>query len=119
VANFARLCFEEPFRAFFPVGFILGFLGVAVWPLFFLGGISTYPSTVHARLMVEGFLTCFVFGFLGTAGPRVMSVPHFSGGEVLRPLVAILAANALHLCGKHTLGDASFLVAWFSSRVRS
>ena len=56
-------------------------------------------------------MTCFVFGFLGTAGPRVMSVPHFSVGEVVRPSVAILAANTLHLCGKHMLGDALFVCA--------
>ena len=109
--GFARLCSEEPFRAFFPVGFALGFVGVLLWPLFFLGELSTYPSTAHARLMVEGFMSCFIFGFLGTAGPRVMSVPPFSSGEVVGPLVAVIAACALHLLGEHTLGDGFFLAA--------
>lgn len=108
---FAQLCFEEPFRVFFPVGITLGFAGVLLWPLFFLGAISGYPSTAHARLMVEGFMSCFIFGFLGTAGPRVMSVPHLSGAEVARILLAVVAACMLHMLAQHVLGDALFLIA--------
>ena len=101
---------EEPFRVFFPLGLILGAIGVALWPLFFLGGTSVYPATAHARLMIEGFVSCFVFGFLGTAGPRVMSVPHFSRGEVSRVLVLLIAATVAHLVGRHTAGDGLFVV---------
>src|SRR5688500_16600214 len=105
------LLWEEPFRIFFPVGLLIGFLGVALWPLFFLGLIETYPNISHARLMVQGFLACFIFGFLGTAGPRVMSVQHFSRTEILRLLILLLAACILHLGAFHALADGLFALA--------
>ena len=108
-AGFVGLSREEPFRIFFPLGLIFGATGAALWPLFFLGGISVYPATAHARLMIEGFVACFVFGFLGTAGPRVMSVPPFSGAEVSRLLIGIIATVVTHLFGWHTSGDALFV----------
>lgn len=107
----AELCWEEPFRIFFPVGFLIGGIGVLLWPLFYFGLIETYPSSSHARLMIEGFVACFMFGFLGTAGPRVMSVQHFTGWEVLRILALILTATTAHLCNRHAVGDGLFLVA--------
>ena len=107
-AAFVRQTAEEPFRIFFPFGLIIGFAGVSLWPLFFLGAISTYPATAHARLMIEGFVTCFIFGFLGTAGPRVMSVPHFSGAEVSRLMVLVVATTLAHLVGRHVAGDGLF-----------
>jgi hypothetical protein len=56
---------DEPFRVFFPVGFLLAVVGALLWPLFFWGAIVTYPGMMHARLMIEGFMACFIFGFLG------------------------------------------------------
>ena len=108
---FGRLTREEPFRVFFPLGFTFGALGVSLWPLFFLGAIDTYPAIAHARLMIEGFVTCFIFGFLGTAGPRVMSVPHFSSAEVSRLLVLVIGITVAHLRGWHTAGDGLFVGA--------
>jgi uncharacterized protein involved in response to NO len=110
-AGFVRLSREEPFRIFFPLGLIFGATGVALWPLFFLGAISFYPAIAHARLMIEGFVACFVFGFLGTAGPRVMSVPHFRGSEVLRLAVLVSAAVVAHLTGRHIQADGLFATA--------
>ena len=109
-AQYVRLCAEEPFRIFFPLGALLGFTGVLLWPLFFAGVIVTYPGIAHARVMIEGFMSCFIFGFLGTAGPRVMSVRHFSSGEVMRLIVALLASIGAHLAGNHALGDLLFVV---------
>ena len=108
-AAFVRQSAEEPFRVLFPLGLVIGALGVSLWPLFFLGAVSVYPATAHARLMIEGFVGCFVFGFLGTAGPRVMSVPHFSAAEILRIVVLLLAATMAHLSGWHIAGDGLFL----------
>ena len=109
-AAFVRQSAEEPFRIFFPVGLVIGLVGVSLWPLFFLGAISVYPATAHARLMTEGFVACFVFGFLGTAGPRVMSVPHFRVGEVSRLLLLVAAVTIAHLLGFHTTGGGLFTV---------
>ena len=84
----AEHLWNEPFRVFFPVGFLLALVGVLLWPLFFWGATATYPGMMHARLMIEGFLACSIFGFLGTAGPRVLSARYFSRGEVLRLIAA-------------------------------
>jgi uncharacterized protein involved in response to NO len=69
---------KEPFRIFFAIGLILGIVGVSLWPLYYVGLLTAYPGTSHARLMIEGFMASFVIGFLGTAGPRITSTSHFS-----------------------------------------
>src|ERR1017187_897825 len=60
----------DPYRIFFPLGIVLGLAGVAVWPLFFFGIISGYWGISHAFIQSDGFLFCFVAGFLLTAIPR-------------------------------------------------
>ncbi len=101
---------EEPFRVFFPVGALLALLGVALWPLYYAGLLAEYPSVLHARLMIEGFFASFIIGFLGTAGPRITSAPHFSRTEVLLLLTLDLLAAGLHLGGAHRAGDFLFVL---------
>lgn len=99
-------CCEEPFRVFFPIGALLAVLGVALWPLYYAGALVEYPSILHARLMVEGFMASFIIGFLGTAGPRITSAPYFSRSELLLLVipsvllaVPIISAKASGLSG--------------------
>ena len=73
--HFFALCPAEPFRIFFPLATLRGISGVSLWPLFFAGLHKFYPGVMHSRLMIEGFLAGFVFGFLGTAMPRLLSAP--------------------------------------------
>lgn len=117
-ARFLSLCPAEPYRVFFPLGVFLGIAGVSLWPLFFSGlHHSFYPGLMHARLMIHGFLGAFVFGFLGTAMPRLLGAPHLRPWEVWT-LVALQAVTAgLHIAGHRLLmvhpilwGDAGFLV---------
>ena len=103
-------CCEEPFRLFFPIGALLGVLGVSLWPLFYGGVLVTYPSVAHARLMIEGFMASFVIGFLGTAGPRITSAPHFSRNEVVALFTLDLLAAGLHFGGSNRAGDFVFVV---------
>ena len=105
-----RLVCEEPFRIFFPAGVFLGVTGVLLWPLFYWGFGIPYPSVAHARLMIEGFMASFIFGFLGTAGPRMTSAPHFSLCELGTIFTLDLLAAGFHLGGVHRLGDVCFLV---------
>jgi uncharacterized protein involved in response to NO len=102
-------CCEEPFRLFFPVGALLGVLGVSLWLLYYAGLIITYPATAHARLMIEGFMASFIFGFLGTAGPRITSTRHFSRGELITLLTLDLFSAGLHFGGSHRAGDIFFV----------
>lgn len=73
----------EPFRVFFPLGIFASFMGVLVWPAVFHGWIPYYPLEAHMRWMVLGFAGCFITGFLGTAGPRLLGANPWSRGELL------------------------------------
>ena len=101
-------CCEEPFRIFFPIGAVLALLGVALWPLYYAGAVAEYPAILHARLMIEGFMASFIIGFLGTAGPRITSAPHFTRTEVLVLVTLDLFAAGLHFGGSHRAADFLF-----------
>lgn len=100
---------QEPFRVFFPVGLLLGAIGVSLWILYYAGIIASYPGVSHARLMIKGFVASFVIGFLGTAGPRLTETPHFSRAELFALLTLDLFAAGLHLGGSNRAGDALFV----------
>jgi len=108
--QFLRVCCEEPFRVFFPTGALLGVFGVSLWLLFYSGAGIAYPNIAHARLMVEGFMASFIFGFLGTAGPRITSAPHFSLSEVGIIFTLDLLAAGFHIGGADRVGDICFVV---------
>jgi len=98
----------EPFRIFFPTGLLLGAVGVSLWLVFYLGLTRDYPNITHARLMIEGFMASFIFGFLGTAGPRLTSTPAFSFAELSILFTLDLLAAGLHLGGSHRAADVCF-----------
>lgn len=104
-----QLFCEEPFRVFFPVGLILGIVGVSLWPAYYAGLVIAYPATAHARLMMEGFMASFIIGFLGTAGPRITSTSHFSRRELIALLTLDLLSAGLHFGGAHRSGDILFV----------
>src|SRR5213596_396275 len=96
--SFFALCCGEPFRIFFPLGVLVGISGVSLWPLFF-GGMhhSFYPGVMHARLMIEGFMGAFIFGFLGTAFPRLTGTPHLSRKELWTVLALYCVTVGTHI----------------------
>jgi uncharacterized protein involved in response to NO len=98
----------EPFRLLFPLGVLIGIGGVLMWPLFVWHFTSTYPGVEHPRVMIEGFLTCFIVGFLGTALPRLLDVPRFTLGETFAFAAALLAVAVCHWCGRLLWGDPLF-----------
>ena len=101
---------REPFRIFFPEGVFAGILGVTLWPLYLTGVTSFYPGQAHARIMAYGLFGGFIFGFLGTAMPRMLSAPPLGTRNVLvlfcLHLAMLLALAAEKIFG----GDSLFLV---------
>ena len=84
----------DAYRIFFPLGVLIGIAGVAIWPLYYFGITAGYSGRSHAFLQVDGFLYCFIAGFLLTA------IPRFTGTEGPSrrsqwTLAAILVAAAL------------------------
>lgn len=108
--NFFALSVAEPFRIFFPLGLLLGAIGVLLWPLFVWHAISFYPRDAHLRLMIEGLMGSFILGFLGTAGPRLLDARPFAAIETYLLFALQLATATLHLNQKRNLGDALFLL---------
>lgn len=97
---------SEPYRLWYPLGIGLGMVGVALWPLWSLGLVPIYPGPAHVRLMIEGFFTAFILGFLGTAGPRMLGVPTLSPRLWAGLLVLWLGG---HLATLANLGDVAEL----------
>jgi uncharacterized protein involved in response to NO len=108
--RFLALCFAEPFRVFFPLGLLLGVIGVALWPLFVWHTINFYPRDAHLRLMIEGMMGSFIIGFLGTAGPRLLDARPFAAIETSTLLALQMVSASLHLAQRQKAADAAFLV---------
>ena len=117
--SYFQLCCEEPFRIFFPLGVLFGISGVSLWPLYFSGLHKFYPGIMHARLMIEGFMGCFVVGFLATAAPRLTGTPHCSRAELRALLVLLIGAVCTHIAERSIWADGVFLVLllFFAARL--
>lgn len=99
----------EPFRLLFPLGTLLGIVGVLLWPAFLWGGYP-YPVFQHSGVMIQGFLTSFIIGFLGTALPRLLGVRHLGPGTTLALAGAVAVVAGLHLAAWHGAAHAAFLL---------
>jgi uncharacterized protein involved in response to NO len=100
---------QEPFRVFFPEAVLAGILGVGLWPIYFAKLTSFYPGQGHARIMADGLFGGFIFGFLGTAMPRLLSAPTLGTPNVLMMLILHLAMILAFAAQKIFLGDCIFL----------
>lgn len=100
----------EPFRLLFPIGAAIGMTGVMLWPLFVWNISTVYPGPFHARVMIEGFLTAFVVGFLGTALPRLLDAPRWTAIEAVGFAGALIIVTVLHATGRTLPGDVVFLL---------
>jgi len=114
---------REPFRFFFPQAVLAGIIGVSLWPLYFLHSgdvrwlgaalpwaplhnlIDYYPNLAHVRIMAAGFFGGFIFGFLGTALPRMLSAQPFSVAETVVLLLLHAAMTLAYAAGKLLAGD--------------
>ena len=120
IGYFQLIAEGEPYRLLFPLGAILGIIGVLMWPLFVWHVLKTYPGTSHTRLMIEGFLTCFVVGFLGTVLPRLLDVPRITLRETVGLACALAGIAGLHFTGQTAAGDELFfmvLLVWIIGMV--
>src|SRR6266571_166000 len=101
----------DPYRIFFPLGIVLGAMGVSIWPVYYFGLTEGYSGRAHAFVQTDGFLYSFIVGFLLTA------VPRFTGTEppslpVQYALAAVVAASALAFEFQFFIaGQTAFLLA--------
>jgi len=86
----------EPYRIFFPMGFLFLVVGIVPWILWSLGLIDFYPRDLHMHAMVGGFLVHFALGFLMTAIPKFTGTTSASLGET--SLALFIATFGLFSC---------------------
>lgn len=87
---------KDPFRLFFPLGILFLTIGVLIWvPR--IWDAENYPVLLHRTLVLNGFITCFIGGFLFTAVPRFSQTGFAGTSEVLGLLGLIL----LGVCSGH------------------
>lgn len=106
-----RIC-SEPFRLFFPLGFLASAIGVMLWPAVFRGWINYYPLEAHARWMILGFGGSMIVGFLGTAAPRMLSSPSFYRWEFLVYLALSLSMMTALFFNRIAIADL-LIGTWF------
>jgi uncharacterized protein involved in response to NO len=108
---------DEPYRIFFPVALLAGVLGVMLWPLFYAGGLSSfpdvlklsfYPNFAHAHVMIQGFVGGFAIGFTGTALPKMVWAKTLHPWQLLTLLGLHISLCVFHLMGYTRVGDALF-----------
>lgn len=98
----------EPYRLLFPLGTLLGIIGVMLWPAHVWLGM-VWPTEPHAGIMLQGFFTAFVIGFLGTALPRLLEVPRMRLMEAGIYGVGLVLISSLHLSGLACAAHAVYL----------
>lgn len=90
-------------------------LGIALWPLYYSGLVGLpYPVPHHAHLMIQGFFGAFVFGFLGTAMPRMLDAPKLRAAEVCYIIVLLCVLGVSYVLGYSVVGDGMFLLLLLS-----
>jgi uncharacterized protein involved in response to NO len=74
---------REPFRLFFPLGVLLGWVGIGHWLLYTLGVTTAYSCVFHGLVQMQAFMMAFAVGFLLTAIPRRTQGAAPAPGELL------------------------------------
>jgi uncharacterized protein involved in response to NO len=93
----------DPYRILFPLGIVLGVMGVSIWPLYYFGITQTYSGRAHAFVQTDGFLYSFIAGFLLTA------IPRFTGTEPPSRRTQYVLAATLAACA------IAFEFQWFAA----
>lgn len=107
--KFSELLSREPFRIFFPAATVAGIAGVSLWPLYFSGLIQSYPGLGHGRIMAYGLFGGFIFGFLGTAMPRMLTAKPLRLFEAIALLLGYSVMVSAFAFGKIQVGDTVFI----------
>ena len=103
-----RVC-SEPYRIFFPLGISIGILGVSHWFFYWAGWIPKYSGFFHSAIQIQGYMSCFIFGFLMTALPRFSSTHAATFTEVFSMVTSILLNVLFLFMGKWIYSETCFI----------
>ncbi len=110
----APLWRREPFRLFFPLGVALSWAGVLHWLAHALGLLEDYRSVFHAMTQIQGFMSCFVVGFLFTMLPRRTGSAAPAAWQMVVCLVAPVVTTVAAWNGRWALAQVAWLLLAFS-----
>ncbi|MBI4397944.1 MAG: NnrS family protein [Candidatus Omnitrophica bacterium] len=113
---FESIC-RNPYRLFFPLGILIGLFGVGHWLFYGLGWIQNYSGLMHASIQMQGYLSCFVIGFLLTAMPRLSGAPVATKSEIILFLILTIDIVLFLTVSWWPLADL-FFIFWLLSIVR-
>ncbi len=100
---------SNPFRLFFPLGVLFALIGVGEWVFWSVGWSIPAVSFTHASLQAQGFLSCFVVGFLMTAFPRFTGTEPAHLVEIGAGLLSALAFLAATVWKEFAVAQMCFL----------
>src|SRR5262245_65967309 len=101
---------SEPFRAFFPLGVLLGWVGIGHWLLYSVGMTTTYSCMLHGLVQTQAFLMAFAVGFLTTALPRRTQAPPASAGELWLAAAALTTTAIAATAERWVIAEVSYVV---------
>jgi uncharacterized protein involved in response to NO len=82
---------KNPFKLLFPLAFIVGSIGVALFiPNLF--GMESYPINFHRRVMLDIFMNLVITGFLFTALPQFTKTESIKRSELLISTTLLICA---------------------------
>ncbi|MFT7517076.1 MAG: hypothetical protein ACI84O_000866 [Myxococcota bacterium] len=113
---------QHPYRALFPLGWLMAWWGVLPWILFWLDPSFYYPRETHALILVQGVLTPFAVGFMFTMLPRRLDSAPPDAWQLLLslvfpPLLVVLVWQQ-HLGLSHAVFAAQSLMLFLFSASR-
>ncbi len=96
--SYLQVLCDEPFRVFFPLGWLCSLVGVSHWLWYYAGLTPTYSGFYHGLFQIQGFELAFAAGFLMTSMPRFMETPGTRPWELaLGVLLLLSGAVGLYL----------------------
>lgn len=101
---------KDPYRIFFPLGWLLALVGVGQWLLLPLGLTQEYRSIFHSMTQVQGFLTCYALGFLLTFVPRRTATEPPSAGLMVLLLICPVVTSAFAYFELWAISQLSWMV---------
>jgi uncharacterized protein involved in response to NO len=99
---------REPFRIFFPLAVLLGWVGVGHWLLYTTGITATFSGFLHGQVMMQAFMMALAIGFLLTALPRRTQGPLPSALEIGLAIAALLAITGAALAQHWALAQLAY-----------
>ena len=79
-----HIILREPYRFFFPVGIMMGWIGVSPWILYAAHVKDSYSMMFHSSTQIMLYVPCFIIGFLTTFIPRFTRTEYLSFRSLFR-----------------------------------